>query len=363
MAEYTIDKIEYGGNVYKLQDNQSGYITSYTETDPVFSASTAAGITATDISNWNSKTSNTGTVTSINLISGTGITVSNSNTAITTSGSRTITLNTIKTSKSSSGLGGAQVWKSWEDGANITPPSTIGSYTSTFTVQNSTTIANRYYPIEATHDGHLIVNIPWESVPTNISAFTNDSGYITSYTETDPTVPSWAKQSSKPTYTANEVGALPATTAIPTKTSDLTNDSGFITTDEKVKYTDSNKLNSTRPLLFGKNMVPTGGSQTETVYASNRLMWNDSAQALYIHNSSSNKYAIINYNQIFLANDTTDYSGVLSTAALTASRNYTFPDKTGTVALTSDIPSVYSSTNTGGYLTMATLPIYDGTVE
>ena len=28
MAEYTIDKIEYGGNVYKLQDNVSGYITN-----------------------------------------------------------------------------------------------------------------------------------------------------------------------------------------------------------------------------------------------------------------------------------------------------------------------------------------------
>lgn len=30
--------------------------------------------------------------------------------------------------------------------------------------------------------------------------------------ESDPTVPSWAKQSSKPTYTAQEVGALPANT-------------------------------------------------------------------------------------------------------------------------------------------------------
>lgn len=28
MAEYTIDKIEYDSNVYKLQDNVSGYITS-----------------------------------------------------------------------------------------------------------------------------------------------------------------------------------------------------------------------------------------------------------------------------------------------------------------------------------------------
>ena len=47
--------------------------------------------------------------------------------------------------------------------------------------------------------------------------------------ETDPTVPEWAKQSTKPTYTAHEVGALPDTTKIPSKTSDLQNDSGFLT--------------------------------------------------------------------------------------------------------------------------------------
>jgi hypothetical protein len=37
------------------------------------------------------------------------------------------------------------------------------------------------------------------------------SGYIA--TETDPTVPSWAKQSTKPSYTAGEVGAV-ATSAV-----------------------------------------------------------------------------------------------------------------------------------------------------
>lgn len=40
---------------------------SYTETDPVFKASAAAGITSSDISNWNSKTSNTGTITGIKM--------------------------------------------------------------------------------------------------------------------------------------------------------------------------------------------------------------------------------------------------------------------------------------------------------
>lgn len=47
--------------------------------------------------------------------------------------------------------------------------------------------------------------------------------------ESDPTVPAWAKAVSKPTYTASEVGALPDTTAIPSQTSDLVNDSGFLT--------------------------------------------------------------------------------------------------------------------------------------
>ena len=88
-------------------------------------------------------------------------------------------------------------------------------------------------------------------IPTNISYFYNDVGYITmedlpsdlyelpetgipstdlssdvqtslgkadtalqSYTETDPTVPSWAKAESKPSYTASEVGAVPTTRTV-----------------------------------------------------------------------------------------------------------------------------------------------------
>ncbi len=82
-----------------------------------------------------------------------------------------------------------------------------------------------------------------EDLPTKTSQLTNDSGYLTgadmgglaykdtaglsdldaavkasltkadtalqSYTETDPTVPAWAKEAAKPTYTATEVGAIP----------------------------------------------------------------------------------------------------------------------------------------------------------
>ena len=45
----------------------SNGLVSMSETDPVFSASVAASISATDISNWNSKTSNTGTITGISM--------------------------------------------------------------------------------------------------------------------------------------------------------------------------------------------------------------------------------------------------------------------------------------------------------
>ena len=54
-------------------------------------------------------------------------------------------------------------------------------------------------------------------VPQYTSELVNDSGFITN--ETDPTVPAWAKEPNKPTYTAEEVGALPSNTHIPDPTS------------------------------------------------------------------------------------------------------------------------------------------------
>lgn len=80
--------------------------------------------------------------------------------------------------------------------------------------------------------------------------------------ETDPTVPSWAKQPTKPTYTADEVGArsntwvpsaedvgaLPSDTTIPTKTSQLENDSNFATEGDIPDIPD--KLPNPEKLIF-----------------------------------------------------------------------------------------------------------------
>lgn len=162
--------------------NDSGFITGYTETDPVFTASAAYGISSSDITTWNNKSDFSG------------------------------------------------------DYDDLTNKPTI------------------------------------PTVPTNVSSFTNDAGYITGYTETDPVfsasaahgitstdITNWNNKSNfsgnyndltnKPTiptvnnatltiqkngttvktFTANASSNVTANITVPTKTSDITNDSGYIT--------------------------------------------------------------------------------------------------------------------------------------
>lgn len=69
--------------------------------------------------------------------------------------------------------------------------------------------------------------------------------------------PSWVNSATKPTYTASEVGALPADTTIPSKTSQLTNDSNFLTSS------DFKTING-QPIVGAGNIQIEGGSSGET---------------------------------------------------------------------------------------------------
>lgn len=81
---------------------------------------------------------------------------------------------------------------------------------------------------------------------------------LQSFTETDPTVPAWAKASTKPTYTASEVGALPDDTAIPSDLDDLSDvDLGTPSNGDVLTY------NSTAQKW--EAAAPTGGGGTGTV--------------------------------------------------------------------------------------------------
>ena len=63
-------------------------------------------------------------------------------------------------------------------------------------------------------------------------------------------ISNWAKQPTKPKYTASEVGAIPDTTKIPSKTSDLQNDRGFLT-ESQVNNLIDEKLTGVETLLGG----------------------------------------------------------------------------------------------------------------
>ena len=64
--------------------------------------------------------------------------------------------------------------------------------------------------------------ITMDSVPTNVSAFANDAGYITGYTETDPQFNAWDK----------DYNDLINTPTIPTTVSELVNDANYITINQ-----------------------------------------------------------------------------------------------------------------------------------
>lgn len=77
--------------------------------------------------------------------------------------------------------------------------------------------------------------------------------------ESDPTVPAWAKEEEKPTYTAEEVGALPDTTKIPKNLSDLKEDAEHrtVTDTEKQSWNNKSNFSGNYEDLQGKPIIPT----------------------------------------------------------------------------------------------------------
>lgn len=169
--------------------NDSGFISS--ETDPVFTASAASGISSSDITSWNGKS-------------------------------------TVSVSQKTS------------SGTNIADITINGTTTQLYAPQGGGGTIT-----DVTQNGTSVVSggVAAVTVPTKVSDLANDAGYITGYTETDPTVPSWAKASSKPSYTFSEIGSKPSTI------------SGYGITDAKI---------ASGTITLGSNTITPLTSFTET---------------------------------------------------------------------------------------------------
>ena len=185
------------------------------------------------------------------------------------------------------------------------------------------------------------------------------------------------------------ISAYGSAVTIPTKTSDLTNDSGFITNSGLNNYLEKSYTGSNQTGSIGWY---TDDNNNNNIYLLTQVNNTNESTSSYIGLESGSVGLSTTYNEdedsftgeITVEGKRVDIgfsngSGVGDTLyyfTIDEYNGYNFrsinnhdyyniympQNKSGTVALTSDIPKVYSSTNTGGYLTMATLPIYDGMV-
>ena len=296
------------------------------------------------------------------------------------------------------------------------------------------------------HDGTGVRIWTGRTIPTKTSDLTNDSGFLTSavttfngqsgavtFTESDPTVPAWAKESTKPTYTASEVGALPDTYTAPV--TDVQNESGTSlvsggiatiankeftvaidgyvdnqystpstwTADKtfaeilaasnagksviavlRVYFTNTTTIIKTRQLclsytsnsdlrftmLYNVNVASDNSSTDVIAYilnitSSNVITYND-AYAYRIgvtkNYSSTSNMAMNGYAVASAISGKQDKSNLV-TSLSSSSTDTQYPSAKCVYDSIPTVPTNVSSfTNDSGYLTLATLPIYDGTV-
>lgn len=174
------------------------------------------------------------------------------------------------------------------------------------------------------------------TIPNNVSTFTNDAGYLTSFTETDPTVPAWAKEANKPTYSYSEITNTPTIPTIPNNVSTFTNDAGYITNTDIPAQVNADWtavsgaaqiLN--KPTLFSGNYSDLIGKPT------NLSQFNNDLGLATVATSGS-------YNDL-------NYRPNLATVAITGNYN----DLTNRPTIPTVPTNVSSFTNDAGYLTSA----------
>ena len=118
---------------------------------------------------------------------------------------------------------------------------------------------------------------------------------LQSYTETDPTVPAWAKATTKPTYTASEVGAMPSTTTLADLSDDTTHRT--VTDAEKASWNAKSTFSGSYNDLTDKPTIPSAItidsalSSTSTNPVQNKVInaaLDGKANSSHVHNVFSN---------------------------------------------------------------------------
>ena len=102
---------------------------------------------------------------------------------------------------------------------------TVGSFTLN---QSADQTINISVP---TSEGSGTTIIQTISLSGNVLTLSDGGGQVTLPSETDPTVPSWAKSETKPVYDYSEITNTPTLPTIPANVSAFNNDNGYLTRD------------------------------------------------------------------------------------------------------------------------------------
>ena len=209
--------------------NDAGYLTNYTETDPQFNAwdkdyndLTNKPTIPTVPTNVSTFTNDAGYVTTSQLNAANYITAAQVPTQVNADWNAT--------------TGAAQILNK--------PTLFSGNYSDltnkpTLFDGNYNSLSNRpnLAPVATSGNYNDLINKPTiPTVPTYVSAFTNDAGYLTNFTETDPQFSAWDKDyndlTNKPTLFSgnyNDLTNKPMIPTVPTNVSAFTNDAGYLT--------------------------------------------------------------------------------------------------------------------------------------
>lgn len=424
----------------------------FDEADPVFTASAAYGITSTDITNWNSKTSNTGTITKVQTSAGahTIVNVSSGNvsfnvptkTSHLTNDSGFLTSSDLasvlkyKGTKASvanlptTGNTTGDVWHITADGSEYAWDGSIwqelgtavdlSGYVPTSRTINSKALSSdislTYGDVGAaasshthgniTNDGDITATAPTIANGDQIIINDNSASKITNgptfdgSTTTTALTPkgtwesfskfsgSYADLTDKPTIPTDTntwrtiqvndsdiLGSGIDTGKLNLKAGtnvSITNSGGTVTisatdtnTDEKLKWTASTSSNTYYPLQSTSTATTSTANTLNSVSFYQYYNTAGGYRRFILGNATAYTSSGGAYGTIRLYGTGATYYGDLNPGtiganSLTENRTWTLPDKTGIIALTSDIPTVPTNvsafTNDAGYITDSDIP-------
>ena len=334
------------------------------ENDPIFSASAAAGITSTDISNWNAKVSDTGNWNDVALTKTSQVTQSNIYIPYLASTSET-GANLVQAVADTTGNNAANRIPKYNNsgylvsttptsGDNTTKVATTafvssaisalgsvlnykGTKTAVSGLPATNNVTGDVWIVTADNSEHVWNGSSWEQLGTTVDL----SGYLQSSDIAD-----WAKASTKPSYIASEVGA-----AASTHTHGQIQNNGTLQTNDvsigngdKIVITDANSTTANQVVRSG---ITFDGSTTNK-YLSPKGTWENvpTASSLGALTSESDPVFIQSAAYGITSTDISNWNAKQN--ALTAGTDYQTPLVAGTDYQT---PLTIDSTPTDGNTT------------